>query len=199
MDAMRARLATLVLRLLGWRAFGAAPPHAKCVLIAAPHTSNWDLALLLLYSLHFGFRMRWMGKDTLFWGPLGWLLRALGGIPVDRRSSNDMVEQMTERFAAEDALVLVIPPEGTRSWAPCWKSGFYHIARRAGVPIVLSFLDYARKVGGIGPTVWPTGDVAADMAPMRAFYADKHGRFPSAFGPVRLRAEDERLASETAA
>lgn len=199
MRAMRRRLSSLILRLIGWSASGVPPAQERCVLIAAPHTSNWDLALLLLFANHFGFRLRWMGKHTLFRGPMGWLMRFLGGLPIDRRSRNNVVEQMAARFAEEPELVLVIPPEGTRRAAEYWKSGFYHIARAADVPVLLCFLDYRRKVGGIGPTLWPSGNVKADMDAIRAFYAGKTGRYAHAFGPVRLRAEDEPLAEEPAA
>ena len=121
---MRQLLANLVLRLIGWRSEGTAPEHKKCVLVAAPHTSNWDFVLLLLFSYHFGFRMRWMGKKTLFRGTLGWLLLRLGGVSIDRQSTNNVVQQMAEAFTCLPVLRLVIPPEGTRGRTSHWKSGF---------------------------------------------------------------------------
>ena len=196
---MRKLFANLVLRLIGWRAEGAAPEYKKCVLVAAPHTSNWDFVLLLLFSYHFGFKMRWMGKKRLFHGPLGWLLLRLGGVSVDRQSKNNVVQQMAQAFEHADSLCLVIPPEGTRGLVPYWKSGFYHIAREASVPIVLSVLDYEHKVGRIGFGVWPSGDIRADMDIIRPFYAGKVGRFKGAFGPVRLRDEDQAQAADSAA
>ncbi len=196
---MRRLLADLVLKLTGWRSEGEAPSHKKCVLVAAPHTSNLDFFMLLLFSYHFGFKMYWMGKNTLFRGPMGWFMRSLGGVAIDRRSTNNVVQQMAEAFKCMPVLRLVIPPEGTRGRTLYWKSGFYHIAREAGVPIVLTFVDYKRKVGGIGLTVWPSDDIGADMDIIRTFYADKVGRFRGAFGPVRLRDEDQVQASEPAA
>jgi len=196
---MRRLFANLVLKLIGWRAEGEAPAHKKCVLVAAPHTSNWDFVLLLLFSYHFGFKMRWMGKKSLFRGPLGWLLLRLGGVSIDRKSKNNVVQQMAMAFEQSTSLCLVIPPEGTRGLASYWKSGFYHIAREASVPIVLSVLDYEQKVGCIGPAVWPSGDIRADMDIIRPFYTGSSGRFKGAFGPVRLRDEDEVRASHSAA
>lgn len=160
------------------------------MLIAAPHTSNWDLAYLLAFAELFGVRVSWLGKHTLFRPPLGFLMRRAGGIPVVRHQRGALVEQAAQLFAERDELALVVPAEGTRSAAAHWKSGFYHIARSAGVPIVCGYLDYARRRGGFGPTIVPTGDVAADMDRVRAFYADKTARYPEKFGPVRLREED---------
>ncbi len=130
-----------------------------------------------------------MGKHVLFRPPLGWLMRKAGGIPVRRDRSNKLVDQMAREFENRDALVLVVPAEGTRGYVPHWKSGFYHIARLAEVPILLGYLDYARKRGGFGSVVRPTGDVRHDMAEIRAFYADKVGKYPDQFGEVRLKEE----------
>jgi 1-acyl-sn-glycerol-3-phosphate acyltransferase len=158
-------------------------------LIAAPHTSNWDLPYLLAFAAIFGVRITWMGKHTLFRGPVGWLMRKLGGTPVRRHRSNDLVQQMASVIQDEDRIALVVPAEGTRSYTPHWKSGFYHIARTANVPIVLSYLDYARRRGGFGPELIPSGDIREDMEEIRAFYADKKGRYPDKFGEIRLKEE----------
>ena len=133
----------------GWRVEGEPPPR-KCVIIAAPHTSNWDFPFMLATAYVIGFRISWMGKHTLFWGPFGPLMRALGGIPVDRRAPQNLVQQVAERFARSDELILAIPPEGTRKKVEHWKSGFYQIACVARVPVVMGFLDFERKVGGAG-------------------------------------------------
>lgn len=182
-------VAEAFLRVTGWETEGERPRSPKVVLIAAPHTSNWDLAYLLALATRYDMRLHWMGKHTLFRGPMGWVMRAVGGIPVYRHERRSMVQQMADAFAEREVLVLTVPPEGTRRRAEHWKSGFYHIARSAGVPLVLGYLDYARKRGGFGPEFHPTGDVAADMARIRAFYADKTGRHPDCFGEVRLREE----------
>lgn len=166
-------------------------PHVpRAVVIAAPHTSNWDLPFMLAVSWVLGVRPAWLGKRELFRWPFGLVMRALGGVPVDRRAPGGMVAQAAERLRAADRLLLVVPPSGTRSRAPHWKSGFYHIARAAGVPILCTFLDYRRRVGGIGPAVIPTGDVGADMATIRAFYAPIQGLRPALTTPVRLAEED---------
>ena len=186
---MKRLAARTFLKLAGWRPEGTRPPAARYVLIAAPHTSNWDLAFLLAFAVLFDVRVSWMGKHVLFKPPHGWLMRRLGGIPIERERRGDMVEQMARAFAETDRLALVVPAEGTRRYVPYWKSGFYHIARRANVPIVLGYLDYRRRRGGFGPALLPSGDVPRDMDAIRAFYADKVGRFPDAFGAVRLKEE----------
>jgi 1-acyl-sn-glycerol-3-phosphate acyltransferase len=159
------------------------------VLIAAPHTSNWDLAYLLALAETFDVRISWLGKHTLFRPPLGALMRSVGGIPVVRHQRGQLVAYATKLFAERAELALAVPAEGTRSRAEYWKSGFYHIARSAGVPIVCGYLDYARRRGGFGLSFEPTDDVRADMDRVRAFYADKVGRYPACFGPVRLKEE----------
>ncbi len=184
-------LGRLYLRLSGWRVEGRIPDAAKAVVIAAPHTSNWDLPIMLAVSYVLGIRPAWLGKLELFRWPFGGLMRWLGGLPVDRRIRQNLVQQAVAGFAAVDQLYLVIPPSGTRSRATHWKSGFYHIACGARVPIACAFLDYRRRVGGIGPVLTPSGDVAADMAVIRAFYAGITGKIPALTTPVRLLEEDQ--------
>ncbi|RMG94038.1 MAG: acyltransferase [Deltaproteobacteria bacterium] len=195
-------LGRLGLRLVGWRAVGRAPDRSV-VLIAAPHTSNWDLLYMLLVAAELGIDVHWVGKHTLFRPPLGWLMRAVGGIPVDRRARHGAVAQLARAFEERPGLVLAVAPEGTRGKAPYWKSGFYEIARGAGVPIACGFLDYARKEGGIGPLIEVTGDRLRDMDAIRAFYADKTGKHPEDFTPPRLREEvaggDDQPAAGSAA
>jgi 1-acyl-sn-glycerol-3-phosphate acyltransferase len=178
------------LRLHGWRLAGEVPQPHRFVLILAPHTSNWDVPFMLALAWVYGIRIEWMVKHSLFRPPLGWLLRALGGIPIDRRAAHGVVEQMIDAFRGRETLILGVPPEGTRKRASHWKSGFYEIARGAGVPIVMGFLDYGKREGGMGPTLIPT-DIHADMDRFRAFYADKKGLRPDDFTPPRLRIEDE--------
>ncbi|UCE86847.1 MAG: lysophospholipid acyltransferase family protein [Deltaproteobacteria bacterium] len=182
-------IARVFLNITGWQAEGAKPVPSKFVLIAAPHTSNWDLAYLLAFAAIFDIRISWMGKHVLFRPPLGWLMRALGGIPIVRHARGNMVSQMARAFEDNDSLALVVPAEGTRGYVPHWKSGFYHIARQADVPIVLGFLDFARRRGGFGPALYPTGDIRRDMDEIRDFYADKAGKYPDQFGEVRLKEE----------
>ena len=185
---MRA-LARAVLRLFGWRPLGEAPDETRAVLIAAPHTSNWDLALLLAFGLAYGVRVSWLGKHTLFSGVQGRVLRAVGGIPVDRSNPADVVETVAAEFAKRPRLVLAVAPEGTRGHREFWKSGFHRIARRAQVPIVPSFLDFATRTAGFGESFVPGESVREDMDRLRKVYDGKLGRYPDQTGPVRLREE----------
>lgn len=185
----RRAIARLFLSATGWKPEGRRPDAQRYVLIAAPHTTNWDFPYLLAFAAHFDLRIAWLGKASLFRAPFGPVLRALGGIPVERSRSENRVDAMARLFERHQELGLVVPAEATRSRTEYWKSGFYYIALQAGVPIVMSYLDYARKRGGIGPAFVPTGDVVRDMDVVRAFYADKRGKYPDAFGPVRLREE----------
>jgi len=183
----------LCLRAVGWRVEGALPACRHAVVIAAPHTSNWDLPLMLAVSWALGARPSWLGKRELFRGPFGWVLRRLGGVPVDRSARRGLVGEAVARFAEAADLFLVIPPSGTRSRAPHWKSGFYQVARGAGVPIACAYLDYRRRVGGIGLVLAPSGSVRADMDRIRAFYAPMEGKYPAQATPVRLLEEDAEI------
>jgi 1-acyl-sn-glycerol-3-phosphate acyltransferase len=171
-------ISLLVFKMRGWRIEGRFPAIAKYVLIAAPHTSNWDFPITLSLTFALKGKIYWMGKDTLFRWPFKRIFKWLGGIPVDRSKSNNMVGQMIQQFSANENLVLTIPPAGTRSNVMKWKTGFYYIALGANVPVVLGFLNYRTKVGGIGPVFLPTGDILADMQQIRAFYSGIHGKHP---------------------
>jgi 1-acyl-sn-glycerol-3-phosphate acyltransferase len=181
----------MVLKLFGWRAEGSLADCPKCVVVVAPHTSNWDFPVLMLIKVALRLKVRWMGKHTLFRPPFGWIMRWLGGLPIDRSARHNMVEQAVESFRTHDQLLLAIPPEGTRKRAPYWRSGFYHIALGAQVPIALAYADYRRKVGGIGHVFVPIGDVDADMAIIRDFYSGVVGKRPEQFGEIRLKAADD--------
>jgi len=167
-----------LLRWRGWQISGHFPDLPKFVLIGAPHTSNWDFPLTLGICFALRAKIYWMGKDSLFRGPLGPVMRWLGGIPVTRSRSTSLVQQMVEVYQRHDELVVAIAPEGTRGHVTEWKTGFYHIAYGAGVPVVLGFLDYRRKTGGIGPVFYPSGDLERDLAEIRAFYDGIVGRYP---------------------
>src|SRR5438093_12399606 len=143
-------LGRIYLRLFGWRVEGHLPAAAKVVVIAAPHTSNWDLPFMLAVAYVLGTTPAWLGKRELFRWPFGGLMQFLGGIPVDRSGRHDVVQQAVGRFQAVERLFLVVPPSGTRSRAAHWKSGFYNIASGAVVPIVCTFLDYRIIIVGIG-------------------------------------------------
>ena len=161
---MKKHLARWLLGLFGWNIIGERPENDRYVLIAAPHTSNWDFPLMLLFAAAFDIRVSWMAKHGLFRPPFGAVMRTLGGISVRRHEQNNLVSQLAEQFEQKMQLVLVVPTEGTREWSDHWKSGFYRIALAAKVPIVPSFLDFKRRQGGFGPALLPSGDVKADMA-----------------------------------
>jgi 1-acyl-sn-glycerol-3-phosphate acyltransferase len=182
----------------GWRVEGELPAARKFVFIAAPHTSNWDLVFMLMAAFVLGVRISWLGKHTLFRRPFGWFMRSLGGIPVNRRSPQNLVQQVAARFAKTDDLILAVSPEGTRKEVTYWKSGFYQIALAAQVPIAMGFLDFGRKVGGLGPLLHLTGEVSADMDQVRAFYRDIRGKRPALESTPRLREEDVAVRADPA-
>jgi len=184
-------LARFFLYLTGWEAVGERAADKRIVLVAAPHTSNWDLAYLLAITRALDVKVSWLGKHSMFWWPIGPILRALGGVPVRRDRPEKVVEQIVRVFDEAETLTLTITPEGTRSYTPYWKSGFYRIAKAAGVPIQLAYGDYARRRGGFGPTFTPSDDVRADMAKIRAFFAGVVARHPDQVGEIRLREEGE--------
>lgn len=161
----------LWLKAVNMRIVGELPDLPKFVLIGAPHTSNWDLPNALAAGLHYGVAINWMGKDSIFKWPFGGLMRWMGGIPVDRSKRNNAVTQMVEAFNSAAELIVVVPPEGTRSEVERWKSGFYHIAAGAKVPIVMAFMDYNRREVGIKGVFYPTGDYEADLPHIQSVYA----------------------------
>lgn len=185
----RRLLGRFVSFLTGWKAEGEKPDATHYVMIAAPHTSNWDLFFLLSLAWSKGVPVSWLGKHQLFRWPVAGILKALGGLPVRRDRRNDLVAQVAELFAERDELVVVVAPEGTRRRVEFWKSGFYRIATAADVPIYFGYLDFARKTGGFGNSMKPTGEVGDDMDVIRSFYADKLGKHPEWFGPVCLKEE----------
>jgi 1-acyl-sn-glycerol-3-phosphate acyltransferase len=194
MRTMKRWIGRAFLRAFGWREEGSRPSAPAYVLIAAPHTSNWDLPFTLALAFVYDVPLRWAGKHTLFRFPYGFAMRALGGIPIRRHLRENRVEQLAGLFREHPNLVLTVPAEGTRSYTETWRSGFYHIAREAGVPVVCGYLDYARRRGGFGLSLVPTGHLRDDMDLVRAFYADKQGKYPEKFGPVRLREEEDAAA-----
>ncbi len=166
------------LKLTGWKVEGQVPEIPKFVIIAAPHTSNWDFSFTMFISFVLKMKIHWMGKDALFRWPIGWFFRWLGGIPIDRSKANNVVDRSIEEFGNNERLVLLVPPSGTRSRVTRWKTGFYYIASGANVPIVLGFLDYRLKTGGIGPVMLTTGDIDRDMKTIRSFYSGITGKYP---------------------
>jgi 1-acyl-sn-glycerol-3-phosphate acyltransferase len=183
-------IGTAFLRAAGWKTEGERPAVDRYVIIAAPHTSNWDMPFMLAMAFVYDIPVRWMGKHTLFKAPFASFFKRLGGIPIVRHRPGGVVGQMVEHFENNDSLALMVPAEGTRSHVDYWKSGFYHIARGADVPVILSYLDVSKKVGGVGPAIELTGDFGADMDKIREFYAGMQGFRPENIGVIRLREED---------
>ena len=177
-------------KLAGWSVVDQLPDDPKMVLIFAPHTSNWDFFYMLMAA--YGIRLvpNWLGKKELFWGPLGWLSRGLGGIPVDRSKKLNSVEQHAAALKSSQRMVLGIAPEATRSKVDYWRSGFYHIARLAEVPIHFAYIDYPSKTAGFVKGIVPSGDMEADMDLIRNVYQDKRGKFPEEIGKIQFKPAD---------
>ncbi len=176
----------------GWTAIGSVPEPRRFVLVAAPHTSNWDFLYFMGLTEELGIMPYFMAKKPLFRWPWKDFLLDMGGVPVDRKSSHNYVEQMIEEFGRRKEFILTVAPEGTRRTVEYWKTGFYHIAMGAGVPLVLGVVDYRKKSGGIGPTIWPTGDYRADMKKLFDFYRDVIPKNPRP-GGLRILEEEGAL------
>lgn len=172
----------LMMKILGWKTEGDIPRDIKkCVMIAAPHTSNWDLFYMLLIAFDLRAKIYWMGKEQIFKFPFKHLMMWMGGVPVDRSKSNNLVQASIDALQSNEQLFLIVPPEGTRSKVTYWKTGFYHIAHGAGVPILLGFLDYEKKTGGIKGVFNPTGDIDAEMEKIKTIYAPVKGKRPTQY------------------
>jgi 1-acyl-sn-glycerol-3-phosphate acyltransferase len=168
---------------MGWRFEGQVPDLPKVVLIVAPHTSNWDFVVGLAADLGLDLRARFLGKDTLFRPPLGWLMRWAGGIPVDRVAAEGVTDAAVASFRSEAQLCLAIAPEGTRRRVERWKTGFWRIARGAGVPIWPVALDWSRRVVQLMPPFHTTEDMEADLFALRSRYTAAMARKPGQYVP----------------
>jgi 1-acyl-sn-glycerol-3-phosphate acyltransferase len=186
---LRRQIARLYWTFSRWRLVSEPAPDRPTVLIGAPHTSNWDFVLMLAIAWRLDMRFRWLGKKSLFRGWRGPIMRGLGGIPVDRDAPAAVVGEVLARIRSGDVFGLVVTPDGTRKGHTHWKSGFYRIAREASLPVTLGYVDRTTMTTGLGPTIELTGDVAADMDVIRAFYADKAGLRPEHRVEPRLRDE----------
>lgn len=173
-------LSKFVFEKAGWRYEGGMPPGVKkCVLVAAPHTSNWDFVVARLVFNFLGANVRMLIKKEAFFWPFGYFLKKMGGIPIDRSKKNNSVEQITKLFEEHDELVILFTPEGTRKYAERWKRGFYFASESANVPIVLGYVDYEKKIGGIKPQVFEkTADITKDIERVKDFYRQFKGRHP---------------------
>lgn len=188
---LRARLATRILGLFGWRVISSPPPMQKGVVIIYPHTSNWDFILGVLARAVLNLRMHWVGKHTLFKWPFESFMRWLGGVPVDRANTKGFVEQLKKEFDRYPQFFIVITPEGTRSRSNYWKSGFYHIALGLNLPIGLATFDYGKREIRLVDWYQPTGDRGRDLAHFREVYRDTRGKHPELAGEIRFRESEQ--------
>ncbi|HIW95602.1 MAG TPA: 1-acyl-sn-glycerol-3-phosphate acyltransferase [Candidatus Corynebacterium gallistercoris] len=173
-----------------WTLKSEEPPHYPSIYVAAPHTSNWDFILMLAVAWYCRVDMMWMGKKSLFEGWGGPIMRKLHGLPVDRENPKAVVDEIVARVDEAKTAGLVIAPDGSRGKNPYWKSGFYRIAQKTGMPVTLAYVDRPTKTVGLGPTFELTGNVGEDMDRIRAFFADKHGFRPENRVEPRLRMEE---------
>jgi 1-acyl-sn-glycerol-3-phosphate acyltransferase len=178
--------ARLTLKLMGWKLIDLPRRPAKAVVIAYPHTTNWDLPMTLLAIAGLPYGAHWVAKDTLFHGPMGWIMRALGGIAVNRRERTGFVARLAEEFRSHDNFHLVMSTEGTRSQQAGWKSGFYRIALAADVPVIMGVVDYAKREVGLLDCITLSGDADADMARIATCYAGRKGLHHENASPIRL-------------
>ncbi|NDP20581.1 MAG: acyltransferase [Paludibacter sp.] len=167
--------------MLGWKTIITVPEPPKSIICIAPHTSNWDFLIGKLYYSALGRKSSFLMKKSWFFFPLGYLLRATGGIPVDRSKRTSVTDQMAEEFNQHDKLHLAITPEGTRKLVKKWKMGFYHIAVKANIPIQLAYFDYVKKEMGIKEVFYPTGNEQEDLEKIQTYYKDVNARFPERF------------------
>jgi len=179
-------ICTLYLKIMGWKMYGQWPETPKAVLIAAPHTSNWDGINMLAAAGFFRAKIKWMGKKSLTTGPFGGIVKWLGCVPVDRGNASDLPAQMADAFANSKEMLLAIPPEGTRAATPKWKTGFYRIAVAAKVPIMMTVLDYRSKSIRVSGLLWPSGDYEADLDIIRTHYADADGARAGKFDVTKI-------------
>lgn len=182
-------ISVVLLKILGWKTFGSLPKEEKYMLIVAPHTSNWDLFYGIILAFALKLNAIYVAKKELFRGPFSLLMKWTGAIPVDRSLHTNFVEHMASQFEKNEKFVLAMAPEGTRHKKDSWKSGFYYIALKANVPILLAFIDYERKTGGAGLLMHPTGDLEKDMEVIRNFYLTVKGRYPEKASSVIIHAK----------
>ncbi len=177
--------------MAGWKVEGRIPSCNKVIIIAAPHTTNWDFVYLLGAAFQLGLSVKWLGKKSLFSFPFSWFMKRLGGVAVDRGKSSGMVDQVSEAILCASKISLVVPPSGTRGRTDYWKSGFYHIAKSANLPLICGYLDYEKKIAGLGPYFFVSNSVKDDMNKIRDFYKDKVGKYPELTSVIRLKEEAE--------
>ena len=187
----------LILKLIGWELDERVPESQRYVMIGYPHTSNWDFILGMLAKWALGLPINWVAKHSMFWGPFKPMFIAMGGVPLDREKTTGFIQKNIKLFAEKEHFILGLMPEGTRSKTDHWKTGFYHIAHGANVPIVMAYLDYKNKVIGIGDMLETSGDIHADFEIIKTFYEDKTGYRPEHQSDMRIVAGDKIVDKTT--
>ena len=173
------KIARGILRIFGWKVDAHTPEGVnKCVVVMGPHTSNWDFVIGRLAFLAFGVKGSYLIKKELFFFPLGWLLKRMGGIPVDRGGKRNLTETAVSYFEKNKRMFMVFTPEGTRSYNSNWKKGFYYISEKAKVPIYIGYMDYEKKIGGFHSLFEPTGDIDKDIQYIKNILKNYKGRYP---------------------
>ena len=182
---MKKLLSKLFLKIMGWNLVGEVPKEIKkAVMVCAPHTSNWDFPLALASFFIADIKVNYFIKKSWFFFPMNLFFKVTGGVPVDRTKNHGLVNSMTLLLEKSDEMIIVVPAEGTRSWVSKWKTGFYHIAKSANVPIIMGFVDFKMKEVGFGPMFNVSGDFDKDMSKIQAFFANKSGRFPEKYNKI---------------
>lgn len=194
LPTLRQRTALRVLQFFGWKLFFKPLPGPHGIAVVYPHTSNWDFPIGLVAKWAMGVQFRWLAKDTLFRGPMGRLMRYWGGVAIDRRAPMGATRQLADQMLASKSFWIGITPEGTRAYRPHWKSGFYHLAVTANVPLLLVRYHYGKKELSLVDTLVPTGDIERDMAAIRAIYADSDALYPANAAPIVLAPRDDERA-----
>lgn len=181
------RISRFILKLIGWQLEEQLPQANRYVLIGYPHTSNWDFILGMLAKWAMGMPLNWVAKHSMFWGPFKYLFVAMGGVPLNRGKSSGFIQKNIELFEQRQSFVLGIMPEGTRSKTQRLRTGFYHIAHGANVPIALAYLDYKNKKLGVGKMIQTSGDINVDFEVIKEFYKDKTGFNPKNQNELKIK------------
>lgn len=185
------RTSLRIMQLFGWKLYFKPLPGPHGIAVVYPHTSNWDFVIGLLAKWTTGLHFRWLAKNSLFWRPMGVLMRYWGGIPVDRSAPQGATQRLAQNMLASDWCWVAITPEGTRGYKPHWKSGFYRLALAAKVPVLIVYIDYRTKEFGVRDYVTLTGDEAADMAAIASIYEGREGLHPELAAPIKLAPRNE--------
>ena len=183
-------ISRLILKLIGWKLDERVPETQRYVMIGYPHTSNWDFILGMLAKWGMDLPINWVAKHSMFWGPFKPIFMAMGGVPLNREKTTGFIQKNIELFAQRERFILGLMPEGTRSKTDHWKTGFYHIAHGANVPIALAYMDYKNKVIGVGDVMLTSGDIHADLETIKEFYKDKIGYKPEKQSAISIAAKN---------